>query len=180
MSILKNLIYRMRGFTTLDELRKQGLCYGEDFSPQFPFFLDPSHCWLISIGDNVTFAPNVYVFAHDASTCKQIGYAKIGRVNIGDNVFVGAGSIILPGVTIGNNCVIGAGSVVSHSVPDNMVYAGNPARAISTIAEYKARNEERICKRPVYEEEYTARKNITLKMKERQKAELSDGIGFVK
>ena len=180
MSVLKKLVYRLRGFTTLDELRKLGLTYGEDFNPQFPFFLDPSHCWLITIGDNVTFAPNVYVFAHDASTCKQIGYAKIGQVNIGDNVFVGAGSIILPGVTIGNNSIIGAGAVVTHDVPENMVYAGNPAVAISSVAEYRAKNEAKIQTRPVYGGEYTLRQNMSEEKKTQQKQELSDGIGFVK
>lgn len=180
MSVLKNLVYRLRGFTTLEELRKLGLTYGEHFNPQFPFFLDPSHCWLITIGNDVTFAPNVYVFAHDAATCKQVGYAKIGQVNIGDNVFIGAGSIILPGVTIGDNCIVGAGSVVSHDIPPNMVYAGNPAAAIASTEEYRAKNKAKMQTRPVYGDEYTLRQNMSDEKKAQQKRELAGGIGFVK
>ena len=52
---------------------------------------------------------------------------------IGDNVWIGANVIINPGVTIGNNTVIGSGSVVTHDVPDNVVYAGNPAKHIKDI-----------------------------------------------
>ena len=63
--------------------------------------LDPSHCWLIEIGDNVTFGPHVQVLAHDASMHNVLGYTKIGRVRIGNNVFIGAGSIVLPNVQIG-------------------------------------------------------------------------------
>ena len=180
MSIIKNIIYRLRGFFTLESLRKLGLQYGIGFNPQFPFFLDPSHCWLITIGDNVTFGPGVYVFCHDAAPCKQIGYAKIGQVNIGNNVFVGAGSIILPGVSIGENSIIGAGSVVSRSVPANMVYAGNPAVPLCSIEKYRERIEQEVQCRPVYGEDYTLRKGISAEKKAKQKADLADGVGFVK
>ena len=54
-------------------------------------------------------APHVQILAHDASTKRYLGYTKIGRVLIGNNVFVGAGTIILPSVAIGNNVIIGAG-----------------------------------------------------------------------
>lgn len=59
-------------------------------------------------------------------------YSK-GPVIIGDNVWVGAGSCILPNVTIGNNCIIGANSVVTKSFPDNCVIAGNPAKIIKQL-----------------------------------------------
>lgn len=65
--------------------------------------LDPSHCWLITIGDNVTMAPRVHILAHDASTCHHLGYARIGRIDIGNNVFIGADTVVLPGVYIGSN-----------------------------------------------------------------------------
>lgn len=54
-------------------------------------------------------------------------------VSIGDDVWIGGGSIILPGVTIGCNVVVGAGSVVTKNVPDNVVIAGNPARIIKKL-----------------------------------------------
>jgi maltose O-acetyltransferase len=76
----------------------------------------------------VTFAPEVRVIAHDASTLNAVGHARIARVRIGSRVFVGARTIILPGVTIGDDVVIGAGSVVSRDIPSGVVAAGNPAR----------------------------------------------------
>ena len=56
-----------------------------------------------------------------------------GDVYIGDNVFIGAHTIITKPVRIGNNCIIGAGSIVTQDIPDNEVWAGNPARCIKKI-----------------------------------------------
>ena len=61
------------------------------------------------------------VLAHDGSTKKILGYSKVGNVVIGNNVFVGYGSIILPNVRIGNNVIVGAGTIVSKDIPDNVV-----------------------------------------------------------
>ncbi len=70
--------------------------------------MDISHCWLISIGNDVTLAPGVRLIAHDASSKKWAGYTKIGLISIGNNVFIGAQSVVLNNVKIGNNVVIGA------------------------------------------------------------------------
>ena len=176
----KEVVYRIRGEYTVEKLQRMGLKVGKNFDAQLGYELDPSHCWLIEIGDDVTFGPHVQVLAHDASTCKTLGYAKIGRVTIGNNVFVGAGSIILPGVKIGDNSVIGAGSIVTKDVPANMVYAGNPAKQIMTLEEFVEKNSKLMERAPLYGEEYTLRKNISDKKKEQQKTELADCIGFVK
>ena len=72
-------------------------------------YIDAGHCFLISIGDNVTIAVNSVILAHDASTKSKLGYSKVGRVEIGSDVFIGANAIVLPGVKIGNKCIIGAG-----------------------------------------------------------------------
>lgn len=77
----------------------------------------------ITIGKNVAFGPNVLVYDHDhimdqASGTKGSGF-YLGDIEIGDNTWIGAGSIILLGTHIGKNCVVAAGSVVKGDVPDN-------------------------------------------------------------
>lgn len=177
---LKSIVYRLRGEYTIEQLKKLGLQIGKNYDFQLGFELDPSHCWLISIGDNVTFAPHVQILAHDASTCITNGYAKIGKVLIGNNVFIGAGSIVLPNVTIGDNSIIGAGSVVTHSIPANMVAVGNPAKVVCSVADFAARNAERMKASPVYEEEYTLRAGVSDRKKKQMIEELENRIGFVK
>lgn len=102
-------------------------------------------CWgsepfLIEIGNDVCISSNVTFLTHDGSihSCRPFyDYGekiyKFGRIIIGDNCFIGCNSTILPNVTIGNNCVVGAGSVVTKSIPDGEVWAGNPAKFITTI-----------------------------------------------
>ena len=178
--LIKQLVYRLRGEYTVEHLVRLGLKVGNNFNPQLGFELDPSHCWLITIGDNVTFGPHVQVLAHDASTCAHLGYAKIGRVHIGDNVFIGAGSIVLPGVSIGNDSIIGAGSVVTHSVPERTVYAGNPASKVCSLESFLEKNQNLMSGCPCYGDDYTLRCNIDEKKKQQQYDDLKDGFGFVK
>lgn len=100
---------------------------------------------LISIGDNVTLS-HVNLLVHDASTKKTLGYTKFGKVTIGNNVFVGLGTIILPGVEIGNNVVIGAGSVVSQDIPSDTVAVGAPCKPIASFENYMKKSEDIIRK----------------------------------
>lgn len=88
---------------------------------------------IITIGDDCLIGPNVQILTinHDITPQKRLkknSYAE--DVCIGDNVWLGAGVIILPGITIGSGATIGAGSVVTKDVPDNCLYAGNPAKKI--------------------------------------------------
>lgn len=69
-------------------------------------------------------------------------FDTFGKVVIGDWVYIGAGSLIMPGVTIGDNALIAAGSVVTKSVPSRMVAAGNPAKIICSIDDYYERNKK--------------------------------------
>lgn len=178
-SLIRRLIFRLRADFTTEDLIKMGLRVGRNFQRMHGTILDPSHCWLITIGDNVTIAPRAHILAHDASTCHHIGYARIGRVDIGDNVFIGADTVVLPGVSIGDNSVIGANSTVTKSIPANVVAAGNPAKVICSIEEYIERNKERMKSGHIYGEEFTLRGNVTPQQKEKQRSELENGYGYI-
>lgn len=109
---------------------------GENFYANFNCtFLDVS---TIEIGDNCMFAPNVQLYTathplHPVKRNSGLEYAK--PIKIGNNVWLGGGVIVTPGVTLGDNVVVGAGSVVTKSFPDNVVIAGNPARIIKAVEE---------------------------------------------
>jgi acetyltransferase-like isoleucine patch superfamily enzyme len=100
-----------------------------------------SEPYLIEIGDNVTISQDVKFLTHDGGLWvlreKFKGLNYFGKIKIGSNIFIGAGSIILYDVNIGNNVIIGAGSIVTKSIPDNSVVAGVPARLIKTLEEYE-------------------------------------------
>lgn len=179
MSLLKEFVYRLRGEYTTERLIKMGMQVGENFKRLNGVILDPAHCWLIEIGNNVTLAPRVHVLCHDASTKHVMNYTKIGRVNIGDNVFIGAESVVLLGVTIGSNVVIGANSTVTKDIPDNTVFAGTPAKYICTFDEYIDKQKQLMKDSPCYGEEYTLRKNVSMGMRMRQKEELKGKIGYI-
>ncbi|WP_094603510.1 2,3,4,5-tetrahydropyridine-2,6-dicarboxylate N-acetyltransferase [Sporomusa silvacetica DSM 10669] len=176
---IKSLIYRLRGEVCTEDLIKLGLRVGKNFSRQAHCMIDDSYCWLIQIGDNVTLAPRVHILAHDASTGHHIGLVRIGKVNIGNNVFIGAGSIILPNVSIGDNVIVGAGSVVTKDIAANVVAAGNPARIISSIDDFIQKNKALMKKRPWYGERYTLRRNVTREKKRQMILELEDEVGFI-
>ena len=92
----------------------------------------------VTIGDNAMFAPNVSIFTAGHPIHPQArnsGYEYGLPITIGDNVWIGGGAILLPGVTVGSNVVIGAGSVVGRDIPDNVVAAGNPCRVVREITD---------------------------------------------
>ncbi len=179
MSFIQELLHRIRGDFTTEKLVSMGMKVGSNFNRLNGVILDPGHCWLIEIGNNVTLAPRVHILCHDASTKQFLNYTKIGRVTIGNNVFIGAESVVLPGVTIGDNVVIGANSTVTHDIPSNSVAVGSPARVISTLDAYLEKEEERMKHAPCYGEEYTLRQNISMEKRMEQKEALTGKIGYV-
>lgn len=99
-------------------------------------FLDDNK---ITIGNNTLIAPNVQIYTayHPMSGRERVcpdGTHKVcsAPVTIGNDCWIGGGTIVLPGVTIGNNVVIGAGSVVTKSIPDNVIAYGNPCRIVKS------------------------------------------------
>jgi len=101
-----------------------------------------SEPYLITIGDHVTITQDVVFHTHDGGVGlfrkEYPGINIFGRITIGNHVFIGSHTIILPGVSIGDNVVIGAGSVVSRDIPSNSVAVGVPAKVLKSIDEYKS------------------------------------------
>lgn len=179
LNYVKEIIYRLRGEYTTEKLKKMGMVVGNNFGRLHGVILDPSHCWLITIGNNVTMAPRVHILCHDASTKHYLGYTKIGRVNIGNNVFIGAETVVLPNVTIGDNVIIGANSTVTKDIPSNSVVVGNPAKVISTLEEYLSKERKEKDKSPFFGEEYTLRKNVSMSKRMEMKKLLEDTKGYI-
>jgi maltose O-acetyltransferase len=167
------------GEDTLEALVARGLVVGRNFRLGQGSMIDYHHCWLIDIGDDVVTAPRVHIIAHDGTTKRAIGLTRIARVIIGDRVFLGAGVIVMPGVTIGDDSIIGAGSVVTKSVPPGVVAVGNPAHVLMTTDEYLARCREVAEGRPRFGPEYTLAGGITPAMREEMRQALADGQGYV-
>ena len=90
----------------------------------------------VRIGNNCMFGPRVSLFTAGHPLDPEVrnsGWEFGAPITIGDNVWIGGGSILNPGVTLGNNVVVGSGSVVTKSFGDTVVIAGNPARVIRTL-----------------------------------------------
>lgn len=98
--------------------------------------VDDTH---IYVGDNTMFGPNVIVATAGHPILPELrekAYQYNAPVHIGRNCWLGAGVIIVPGVTIGDNVVVGAGSVVTKDIPSNVVAVGNPCRVLREIGEH--------------------------------------------
>lgn len=118
-------------------LRANGMVIGEDVG-LVNVTLDSLFPFMIEIGSNVLIT-HATVLAHDASPVVFGDETRVGRVKIGDRVFVGAGAVMLPGVEIGSRSMVGANAVVSRDVPANSVVAGNPARVVANVDDWLAR-----------------------------------------
>ncbi|MFQ7868060.1 MAG: acyltransferase [Blautia wexlerae] len=176
---MKNIVKRINGEVLTSTLVKRGMRVGNNFNRQQGSYIDPTHCFLIEIGNNVTFSIRVTVLAHDASTKKSTGYTKIGKVIIGDNVFVGANATILPNVKIGDNSIIGANSVVTKDIPANCVAAGNPVKIICSLEEFLNRNQEKMETAQKFGREYRFSKKITEEKKEEMKCAVKNGMAYI-
>lgn len=107
------------------------------------FYGRPNLCtepWMISMGDNIHIGKNVEFVTHDGAVIilrKEIPDLELSKpIKVGNDVYIGINSIILPGVTIGNRVIIAAGSIVSKDIPDNSVVAGVPAKVIKSVDDY--------------------------------------------
>ncbi len=110
-----------------------------------------SEPYLIEIGNNTTVSFDVAFVTHDAGTRvlrnlatneKEKQTVIYGKIVVGNNCFIGCRSTILPGVKIGDNVIIGAGSIVNRDIPSNSVAAGVPCRVICSLEEYKEKHRD--------------------------------------
>ncbi|OMJ21617.1 putative acetyltransferase [Smittium culicis] len=111
-----------------------GTCGETNYLELYAYF--DYDCGRVDIGNDVIFGPNVqiYTISHPLESHKSVSVLGFPRpIKIGDNVWIGGGAIILPGITIGNNSVVAAGSIVTKDVPENVVVAGNPAKFMKKI-----------------------------------------------
>lgn len=158
---------------TVWQLRKYGAVIGDNVSFNSAT-IDYKTAALIEIGNNVTISM-ANILAHDASTKIPLGYTKIAKTVIGNNVFIGAGSVVLPGSRIGNNVIIGAGSTVNGRIPDNSIYVGNPGRVVCSYDDYVERNRERLKTAIILDKPLSQLSNSD---KKKIKQLLRDEVGF--
>lgn len=163
MHIIEKLkeLYLMRD--PVSYARKLGVTVGDNCrmfcNPKKTFGSEP---FLISVGNHVEIAGDVRFVTHDGGIWvfrqKDLSDSdSFGPIKIGNNVFIGLKSVIMPGVTVGDNVVIGVGSVVTKDVLSNSIVAGVPAKIIKTIDEYK----ESLLKKS------TPTKNMSIEQKEK-------------
>ena len=134
---------RANSETYIRHLRKAGMAIGDRTIVYEPrtVCIDETRPCLISIGNDVKITRGVTILTHGYDWSVLAGMHDVvlgsaGAVKVGNNVFIGANTTILKGVTIGNNVVIGAGSLVNKDIPDNCVAGGSPARVIMSIDDY--------------------------------------------
>lgn len=161
-------------------MKAHGLRIGNkvDIFSEYPF--DSIYPGLITVGDYVTISSNVKILAHDASMGYVTkGSCKIGIVEIGNHVFIGANVTILPNTRIGDYAIIGAGSVITGDVPSGTVYTGNPAKMITTTAEFQVKHEENMKTHPITNRPWREFVNMTDSEWEDLRNLLKDTYGYV-
>ncbi len=159
---------------------KKGMKIGKNFCRQGSTKFDITNCWLISFGDDVTVANKVQFLAHDDTTVEDLGYRKIGRIEVGNNVFIGANSTVLFNTHIGNNVIIAAGSMVTKDIPDNSVAAGVPAKVIGKTDEYMEKNRKLLKEKHIFDIDYSVYGKIDESKKKEMQEILKDDFAFVK
>ena len=139
--LINDYVYRAK----VKRLIARGLVIGKNVTIAKTALIDNAYPYLISIGNNCSIAEHVRIFAHDGATFKFTGgHARLGKVEIKENCFIGDRSMVLPGVTIGPNVLVSAGSVVNRDIRPNSCVAGVPARFYMKFNEYIEKNKRQI------------------------------------
>lgn len=131
-------------------LRARGMHLGKGVNLPMSTWIDTSHCFLISIGDNCGFGDDCLILAHDAMPNEYLDATRIGRVTIHDSCHFGARTVILPGVEIGPRSIVGSNSVVISDIPPESVAAGNPAKVLCTLDEFMSKHKKNMETMPLF------------------------------
>jgi acetyltransferase-like isoleucine patch superfamily enzyme len=133
------IMRKYNDFNIAEYFRKQGAVVGENNRIMVRSLGDDP--FLVKIGNHCSISANVRFVTHDGGgwvfADEMPSLQRFSRIEIKDNCYIGINCIILPNVMIGPNSIVGAGSVVTKDVPPNVVVAGNPAKFIKTIEQYK-------------------------------------------
>ena len=144
--MLKRIIkfYKRKRLSCEEYAREMGANIGKDCYISTKAF--SSEAYLITIGDNVRIAKGVVFFTHGGAWPfrDRLGdnFDMFGKIKVGNNVHIGQGAYIMPGVTIGDNVIIGAGAVVTKSIPDNSIAGGNPVKVFGNVDEFIERSKK--------------------------------------
>ena len=178
---IHNRLFRKPSKSQIEQLQERGLKIGINNIIHSPDCFDSLYPWLIEVGDNCMFSTEVKVLAHDSSTCFVTDSAKVGRVRIGSNVYLGFRTTVLCNVTIGDNVIVGANSLVNKDLASGGVYAGNPARYICSIEEYRRKQEALLEHAPKYGESWRYWANdASMEERFRMKDELANTCGYIR
>lgn len=155
LHFLFRLVRKIERLSNINLATKSGMRVGSNtlFVGMQKFGSEP---YLIDIGRDCLITDGVRFITHDGSIQVPLiaagqsfsdVYSKsstFGRIIVGDNVFIGVNSVILPGTVIGDNCIVAAGSIVKGVYESSSVLGGNPAKRLSSVEDYFAKNSARI------------------------------------
>lgn len=148
-NLIAKVLHKDKG-VSVTALRKMGVSIGKDVHiySSAHVFIDENFPWMLTIGNHVHITNGCHILCHDYSWIVGKNYyhnvvGGVGKVSIGNNVFIGTEAVILMNTEIGDNVIIGAGSVVSGKIPSNCVVAGAPAKQIMTLDEYWERRQKK-------------------------------------
>ncbi|WP_342367252.1 acyltransferase [Holdemanella porci] len=137
------------GWKKMAYIKKRGMFGAVGENCYFQSNILPAEPFLVYFHDNVAISAGVRivthsalntVFNHEEKTDQYL--CRFGKVEIGNNVYVGADAIINYGVTIGDNCIVAAGAIVTKDVPDDSIVAGVPAKIVGSYTDAKRKNKE--------------------------------------
>jgi maltose O-acetyltransferase len=179
LSKAKGRIDIARQIQRWEKLRKMGMQLGKGVNLPPSTWIDTSHCFLISIGDNCGFGEECLILAHDAMPNEFLDASRLGRVTIHESCHFGARTVILPGVEIGPRSIVGANSVVISDIPPNTLAAGNPAKVICSLDEYLEKHRQAMKTMPIFQfKEYDYNYITPERMKEMLE-KLEKGAGYM-